>query len=164
MIRCMTPKQPLAAASMLVSTLEFSHKAMRFKALFVSELFTGLPSYRAAQIQIEKLERMVDGFRKKFTIDVIFSLPEDKANKVIGMEKHRVNQQRRAVDRVCMKLIEEKVRESIIRPGDRLPKRFIKMKTQKFIESRNTLNHQECDVVMVKTLAAARQHFAAMNG
>jgi hypothetical protein len=168
MIRCMTREQLIAFATMLVNTLEFSHKAKRFKALFTSELFTGLPTCREAQIQIEKLERMAEKFRRKFTIEVILSLPEDKANKIIGAETHRVNQQSKAVDLVCMKLIEEKVREfliekSIIKTGGRLPKGFLRMKTQKFIESRNTLNHQECDAAMVHTLAAAKQHLAALN-
>jgi hypothetical protein len=163
MIRCMTRKQLLAFATMLVNTLEFSHKAKRFKALFASELFTGLPTCREAQIQIEKLERMTEKFKRKFTIEVIVSLPEETANKIIGTETHRVNQQSKAVDLVCTKVLEEKIMESIIKTGGKLPKRFIKMQTRQFIESRNTLNHQVCDDVMVRTVAAAKRHFATLN-
>jgi hypothetical protein len=128
--KCVTTKQQLAFATVLVDTVEFAHKA-----LFTSEMFTRLPSLREAEIQIEKLERMVNKFRNNFTIEVILSLPEGRANKIVGAETHRVDQQSKAVDRVCTKVCEKKVRELISEPGAKLPKSFVKMKTQKLIES-----------------------------
>jgi hypothetical protein len=65
---------------------------------------------------------------------------------------------------VCTKVCEKKVRELISEPGAKLPKSFVKMKTQKLIESQNMLCYRIADDVMVRALDATKQHFLALNG
>lgn len=158
-----TEKHIVAAATVFIKTVEFGYKVDCFKTLFLSELFSGLPSSREAHIQIEKFERMTNKFIKRFPIEEIRSLPPDKANKIIGAETHRVNQQGKIIDRMCMKVIEEKVKQSMNEQGGKLPKSFIKMKTRKFIESRNSLCHQASDEFVRHTLDAVVQQ-CSLNG
>ena len=85
----------------------FELKAAVFKQFVAPSYLSDLPSHREAQIQVEKFERMVEKFSKKYPIEVVKSLPKKKLRKLRGHDKHLINAQGKIVDRVCMKMIEE---------------------------------------------------------
>jgi hypothetical protein len=114
----------------------FTFKLAGFKALL--NAFTGLPSYREAQIQVAKLERMTEATKKRHRSALFFGEPTE--GKKWGKERHQLNQQGKIVDRLFVKLIEEGVvRNSQSVPGrPKLTPRKIRGTAQKFIHSINS--------------------------
>lgn len=86
---------------------------LELKAKFLGEILKNfdrnLPSYREAGIQVEKLERMVKEFDKKFRWSWQLVLGGPKMTKVQGAHKLRLDQQDKIVDGLLRKIMEEEL-------------------------------------------------------
>jgi hypothetical protein len=128
---------------MFTDTMGFELKVAVFKNLVTSHSFSNLHSFRDAQIQVEKLERMTEKFAAKYPIEVVMALPLKKLKKARGVDRHRVSTQSKIVDRVCMKLMEELVIDSETAAGGKnLTKAQVKRVAQKYIETLNGNIHK----------------------
>jgi hypothetical protein len=142
---------------MFTDTVGLQFKAFVFAATIQHPMFSHLPSQREARIQAEKLQRMAKAFQRKFPAEMVLSVPKNKLDKMRGVERHRVNQQCKVVDRLLMKLMEEMTVESWdlnFPSGPKITKKKIRSSVQKFVHKFNKQVHEAHQKALQETFSS----------
>jgi hypothetical protein len=127
---------------MFIDTIAFQQKMTAYKQLFENKAWVPLPSYREMQIQIAKLERVTEAFRKRYPMTLLLTLDKRRVGKMRGSDVHRVNQQIKVVERLAAKLIEEQVVSDLRHHGWKAPKGKVRSASQKYIQALSSQFHK----------------------
>jgi hypothetical protein len=124
------------------------------KAKIMEWLVSGTPkalrSWREADIQVAKLERMATEFDKKFfTAAVILSVPAKKLRRDKGPMLHRLAQQDKRVDEAVAKLMEEN--NSALITSNAATRKQLRRGIQEHVQGLNRAVHE----IAKQTLLAA---------
>jgi hypothetical protein len=121
----------------------FDLQARLITGLLKSFFDSRLSSHREAAIQTEKLTRMVNIAHRKFPVALILSTPEKKLKKMMGLEKHRLNQQSKVVDRLFAALMVEKMLRDEL-GGQKITKRKLRGPSLRLVQSVNEVIYANC--------------------
>jgi hypothetical protein len=128
---------------MFIDTIAFQQKMAAYKQLFENKAWSALPSYREMQIQIAKLERVTEAFRKRYPMKLLLTLDKRRVGKMRGSDVHRVNQQIKVVERLAATLIEEQIVSDLRHHGWNAPPRGkLRSASQKYIQALSSQFHK----------------------
>jgi hypothetical protein len=144
---------------MFNDTLAFQNKASIFKYLAENHMYSDLPSYREMQIQVAKFGKMTIAFHRKFPVELILSVPKKKFDKMRGIERHKLNQQSKVVDRLFMKMIEEMMVAALSGPDGlkKVTKGQLRRAAQKYIHRLNSSIHKTHQKALKEAYAAVAE-------
>jgi hypothetical protein len=126
---------------MASESLEFSIKVLIGKQLLLG-FDPKLDLWREADIQIDKLDRMVKKFDEKFPPSLILQVPVHELRRKKGPALHGVAQQSKRVDKIISKLMEQHTLRHLLPSADYALRRKLKKAVEMYVVGLNRMAYK----------------------